>query len=148
MSDTPDFAKQAQDIMENAQKFAEPEQAQKLIKEGIEKTKEAYDKSAAAIGSAAKEYEAVFATAQSGTQKLSEKAVENFKANSDAVFKYASALADCSSPTEAVEVQSKFLKKQFELLNQQTKEFFELSNEVTASVVEKAADAAKKSSSN
>ena len=148
MSDTPDFAKQAQDLMENAQKMAQPEEAHKLIKEGIEKTKEAYDKSAAAIGSAAKEYEAVFATAQSGTQKLSEKAVENFNANSEAFFAYANALAGCGSPADAVEVQSKFVADQFERLNQQTKEYFELSSEVTTKVIEKVADAAKKSSSN
>ena len=147
MSDTADFAKQAEDMMKKAQEIAQPEQAQKLIKDGIDKSKEAYDKATLAIRSASKDYETVVATAQSGTQKLSEKAVANIKTNSDAVFEYASALADCNSPADAMELQTNFFKKQFDLLNQQTKEFFELSNEVTANVVEKAADAAKKASS-
>jgi len=147
MTDAPDFAKQAQDMMENAKKLAQPELAQKLIREGIERTKEAYDKAASSIGSASKEYGKVLTSAQSGTQKLREKALENFTANSDTVFEYASALANCKTPAEAVEVQTKFLKKEFELLNQQTKEFFELSNEVTINVFQSAAEAAKKSSS-
>lgn len=146
MSDNMDFAKQAQDLMENAQKMAQPEEAQKLLKDGIEKTKEAYAKAASAIGTASKQYENVVATAQSGTQKLSEKAVANFNANSEAFFAYANALAGCGSPADAVEVQSKFVADQFERLNQQTKEYFELSSEVTTKVIEKVADAAKKAS--
>ena len=146
MTDTTDFTKQAQDMMATDQKMAQPEQAQEMIKDGIEKTKEAYDKAAEAMGSASKEYENVLSSAQSGTRELSEKAVENFKANSTAVFEFASALASCSSPAEAVEVQSAFVQKQFDQFNKQTKDFFELSNKVTADVVQSAAAAAKKSS--
>ena len=147
MTDTPDFAKQAEDMMATAQKLAQPEQAQKLIKNGIEQTKVAYDKAAETITSASKEYENVLSAAQSGTQELSKKAIENLTANSAAIFEYASALANCASPTEAVEVQTDFVKKQLEFFNQQTKEFFELSSKVTSDVVQSAAEAAKKSSS-
>jgi len=144
MADNYDFSKQAEDMMADAQKMAQPEHVQKLMKDGIEKTREAQDKVTSAIGDASKEFETVYATAQTATQKLSEKAVENFKTNSDAVYEYANALANCGSPTDAFEVQSNFLKQQFELLNRQTKEFFELSNEVTTNVVQSAAEAAKK----
>ncbi len=136
MSESPDFTKQSQDMMEHSQK---------LMKDGIEQTKEAFEKTASSLESASKEYENVYATAQSATRKLSEKAVENFKTNSEAVVEYANALAGCSSPSEAVEVQSKFLTKQFELMSRQTKEFFELSNEATTNVVQSATDAVKKS---
>jgi phasin len=99
---------------------------------GVEQSKEAYDKLKTGAEETQKALESSFETAKAVGSDLSLKTIAVLRANADAAFSHFEALIAVKSPSEFVELQTAFVRKQVETAVEQAKEL----QAVTTKVVE------------
>ncbi len=127
---TEQFRKQTEDLISAAKDFEHPDKVKELAEENIQKSKALYANALEVTQDAKDNYMQALEIVTQGTQKLGEKALNNFNANSKAAFDAMQEMAGCKSANEAREVMSKFLQNQMEAAGHQTKEFVETAQEV------------------
>lgn len=130
------FARQAEEMMQAAQNARVPESMQAFAEESVAKSRDAYRKLAAAAVDGSKALEQVANTAQANATALTEKAIQNFAANTEAAFNAAEAMARSRTFPEAAKVQVEFMQSQFAKASEQTREFYELSARMTRDTFE------------
>lgn len=116
--------------------FAEKAVAQ--AKDGFAKLKEAAEEATDAI-------EDTYETARAGLVELNGKSIDAVKANSDAAYGFAKSLLAVKTFAEAIELQSAFMRQQFEAISAQAKELQEMAGKVAADAAKPAKDAIAKS---
>jgi phasin len=112
--------------------FAEKAVAQ--AKDSFAKLKEAAEEATDAI-------EDTYETARAGLVELNGKSIDAVKANSDAAYGFAKNLLAVKTFAEAIELQSAFMRQQFEAISAQAKELQEVAGKVAADTAKPAKDA-------
>lgn len=139
------FTRQAQDMFNAAKDARIPENVQAIASESVAKTREAYQKMAAATKDGVKVVEDVVLTAHAGARTIGEKVMHNALANTEAAFDAAQAIARARTFPEVARLQADFFQQQFAAATQQSRELFELSSKVARQTFETANAAATKS---
>ncbi|PZV38457.1 phasin [Mesorhizobium kowhaii] len=116
---TPEF-------LENVSSALDPSKAIEYVsaatEKGVEQTKEAYAKVKTGAEETQKALEASFETAKAVGSNLSLKTIAVLRANTEAAFSHFEALVSVKSPSEFVELQTAFVRKQVEQTVEQAKE--------------------------
>lgn len=112
------------------------EHVRRAAEEGVEKTKEIYEKLKVAAEEATASVETSISAISKGVNDINLKALEALKVNSDAQFAFLKALLATKSISEAITLQGEHAKSQFEALNAQAKEFAALIQQVSVDSVE------------
>ncbi len=143
--------RQAEQFMNAAKDARIPEQFQAMAEEGVNKSREAFDKISSAAKDQAKIAEDLMLASQAGARAIGAKIVDNTVSNTVAVFDAAQAIARAKTLPDATRLHAEFIQKQFALAGAQTQELFELSTRVAKqsyetvnSVAAKTFDQAKK----
>jgi phasin len=110
------------------------DQFRAFAEKGIEQSKEAYAKLKNNAEQAQKTFEATYETAKSVSSDLSLKTVAALRANAEANFSYFEALIGAKSVSEAIELQTSFLRKQVEMSVEQAKDFQALATKAVEDV--------------
>jgi len=137
--------RQAEQFINAAKDARIPEQFQAMAEEGVNKSREAFDKISAAAKDQAKVAEDLVLATQAGARALSAKLVDNTVVNTEAVFDAAQAIARAKTLPEATRLQAEFMQKQFAAAGAQTQELFELSTRIAKQTFESASSVATKS---
>ncbi len=139
------FTRQAQEMFNVAKDARIPENFQNMAEDGVEKSREMYNK----INTVAREnvntVEEAMLAAHAGTKAISEKVMTNASANTEAMFDMAQAVAKAKTVPEAARLQADFMQQQATAMSAQTKELFELSSKVAKQTFESFNAAATKS---
>ena len=93
-----------------------------MTDKAVAQTKDVYDKCKAAAEEATEVLEDTFAASSKHATDLNKAMLANAKANINASFDFAEKMFGVKTVAEAVELQSQFARKQFELLSAQTKD--------------------------
>ena len=109
------------------------EKAVTQAKESFAKLKEAAEEATDAI-------EDTYETARAGLVELNGKSIDAVKANSDAAYGFAKSLLAVKTFAEAIELQSAFMRQQFEAISAQAKELQEVAGKVAADTAKPAKD--------
>lgn len=97
------------------------------VVDGVNKTRDAGEKWSMLMKDAGKNCEDLTAKAGANARTLANKLIENTEKNTEAAFKTVVAAAEAGTFAKAAEVQSSFAQAQFQAMNAQTAELFELS---------------------
>lgn len=129
------FTAAAEEFFKNAKGLETPQEIKAMMLEGIERSKEAYEKFSDSASDASKEYEALVSKAQKSTKKITDKVTQNSKKNTDAVIENFKALLSCGDVTEALKLQTEFVQGQLEAVQKQNSEIVELSKKSVEEIV-------------
>ena len=113
-----------------------PEAFREFAEKGAAQTKEMYEKMRVGTEEATHLLENTFKTATTGATEFNRKMIENARANTNAFFDHTMALLGAKSPSEAMEISTAHLRKQFEAVAHQTKELTALAQKVTTETAE------------
>ena len=113
-----------------------PEAFRDMAEKGVEQAKEGYARIRSAAEEATDLAEDTYLTATRGATEFNLKAIEALRANVNANFDYARELLAAKSFSEAVELSATHMRKQFETLTAQTKDFSSLAQKVAAETSE------------
>lgn len=116
--------------------FEVPEQMRAFAEKGVSQARDSYAKFKDAAETHNTTIEAVFTSASKGASEYSTKLMEIMKVNTNASLDFAQELLGVKSPSEAMELWTSQLKKQFEALSANARELAELSQKVAAETVE------------
>ena len=122
--------RQTEQFMNAAKDARIPEQFQAMAEEGVNKSRETFDKISSAAKDQAKVAEDMMLATQAGARAISARIVDNTVSNTTAVFDAAQAIARAKSIPEATRLQAEFMQKQIAVATAQTKELFELSTRI------------------
>ncbi|WP_150524728.1 phasin [Roseibium sediminis] len=135
----PDFEAFAMPKMEVPAAFRE------ATEKSIEQAREAYAKVKNAAEDATDLMEDTFETSRQGVVEFNHKAVDAARTNVDATFSFLKDLMGVKTVAEAVELQTSFARKQFDVLSTQTKEMQELAQKLGTDVSAPVKEAVEKS---
>jgi phasin len=113
-----------------------PEQMRAFAEKGVSQARDSYARFKDAAETQNGTIEAVFTSASRGTSQYSAKLMEFMKTNTTASLDFAHELFGVKSPTEALELWTSHIRKQFETLTGQSRELAELGQRVAAETVE------------
>ncbi len=99
------------------------DQIRAFAEKGVEQSKEAYAKLKTGAEETQKVLESTYETAKAVSSDLSLKTIAALRTNADAGFSHLEALVGARSLSEVVELQTAFVRKQFETTVQQAKDF-------------------------
>jgi phasin len=99
---------------------------------GVRQLRDAYDRYRAVAEDTTDLIEESYSTAARGVTELQLKALDVAKANTNAAFDLMRDLVNATSVSEAVELQTAFVRKQFEAFTEQAKDVAALTSKVTA----------------
>jgi phasin len=116
--------------------FEVPEQMRALAEKGVSQARDSYARFKDVAETHNGTVEAVFTTASKGASEYSAKLMEMMKTNTTVTLDFAQELLAVKSPSEAVELWTSHVRKQFEALGAQAKELTELSQKVATETVE------------
>jgi phasin len=105
-----------------------------VAEKGVEQSKEAYAKFASGTETTQKALQSSFETAKTVGNELSLKTIAALRANAEAGFSHLEALVAVKSPSEFIELQTVFLRKQVEKTVEQAKEFQAVTTKATEDV--------------
>ena len=116
--------------------FEVPEQMRAFAEKGVSQARDSYAKFKDAAETHNGTIEADFTTASKGASEYSAKLMEIMKANTTASLDFAQELLGVKSPTEAIELWTAHLKKQFEAFTANAKDLAALSQKVATETAE------------
>lgn len=99
-----------------------PAAVRDIAEKGVEQTKMAYEKVKLSAGQAVDLIEETTATYSKGASELSGKLLANAQANTNAMFDFAQTVFGAKTLAEVVELQTAFVRKQFDALSAQGKD--------------------------
>jgi len=117
-------------------KMEVPAAFREFAEKSVTQAKDNWEKMKAASEEASDLIEDSYATASKGAADYGLKLIETSRANTNAMFDYAAQLLSVKSVSEAVELSTSHLRKQFEALNGQIKDLSALAQKVTTDTVE------------
>jgi phasin len=112
------------------------EQSRDMTEKGLAQVKAQYEQARKAAETATTALEETFAVAGKGAETFNTKAVEAIKTNMNAAFDLWSALLGVKSLSAAVELQTAHARKQFEVLQAQSKDMAEVVQKVANDVAQ------------
>ena len=113
-----------------------PATFREMAERGVAQAKESYEKMKAAAEEATDVLESTYSTATKGASEFGLKVIETARANTNAAFDFAGELLAAKTFSEIVELSSAHLRKQFEVLTQQSKELGSLAQKVATEASE------------
>jgi phasin len=116
--------------------FEVPEQMRAFAEKGVSQARDNYAKFKDAAEAHNGTMEAVFTNATKGYSAYSSKMIEFMKANTTSSLDFAHELFGAKSPTEAMELWTSHLRKQYETFAAQAKELAELGQKAASETVE------------
>jgi phasin len=120
------------------------EQFRAFAEKGVEQSKEAYAKVKNGMEDAQKIFESTFETAKAATSDLSLKSIASLRAGAEANFAHLEALVGAKSLSEILELQTGFMRKSYEMLVEQAKDFQAASTKAAEDVTKPAKTAFEK----
>lgn len=99
------------------------EQFRAFAEKGVEQSKEAYAKVKNGMEDAQKVFESTFETAKAASSDLSMKSISSMRAGAEANFAHMEALVGAKSLSEVLELQTAFMRKSYEMMVEQAKDF-------------------------
>jgi phasin len=117
-------------------KLEVPAAFREIAEKSVTQAKDNWERIKAATEEATDLIEDSCATASRGAADYNLKLIEAARANTNATFDYAGQLMGVKSLSEAVELSTAHLRKQFDSLNAQTKELTTLAQQVATDTVE------------
>jgi phasin len=130
------MAKSTDNLSASVVPFEVPEQMRALAEKGVSQARDTYARFKDLAESHNSTIEAVFAVTSKGAGEYSAKVREMVKANTTATLDFAQELLAVKSPSEALELWTTAVRKQFEVLAAQAKELTELTQKVATESVE------------
>jgi phasin len=116
--------------------FEVPEQMRALAEKGVSQARDSYARFKDVAETNNGTIEAVFTNASRGASEYSAKLMEIMKANTTSNLDFAQEMLGVKSPSEAVELWTAHVRKQFEAFAAQAKELAELTQKVATDTVE------------
>jgi phasin len=113
-----------------------PAAFREFAEKGVNHAKDNWEKMKAATEEATDLIEDSYATASKGCADYGLKVIEAARANTNAHFDFASELLTVKSLSEAVELSTAHLRKQYDALSEQTKELSTLAQKIAAETAE------------
>ncbi len=120
------------------------DQFRAFAEKGVEQSKEAYAKLKSGAEEAQKVIEATYESAKTAGNELSLKSIAALRSSTEAGFSHLEALAGVKSVSEVIELQTSFLRKSFEMLVEQAKDFQSVSSKAVEEVAKPAKTAFEK----
>jgi phasin len=117
-------------------KMEVPAAFREMAEKSVTQAKDNWERIKAATEEATDLIEDSYATASRGAADYNLKLIEAARANTNATFDYAGRLMSVKSLSEAVELSTSHLRKQFDILSAQTKELTALAQRVATETVE------------
>src|SRR6476620_10833249 len=117
-------------------KMEVPAAFREFAEKSVTQAKDNWEKMKAASEEASDLIEDSYATASKGAADYGLKVIEVSRANANSMFDYATQLMTVKSLSEAVELSTAHMRKQFETLSAQSKELTTLAQKVTTETVE------------
>jgi phasin len=117
-------------------KMEVPAAFREFAEKGLSQAKDNYEKMKSAAEEATDMFEDTYNTACKGCTDYGLKMIETARANSDAAFDLMTGLMGVKSYSEAVELTSGYMRKQFETLTVQAKELSEHAQKVATETAE------------
>lgn len=117
-------------------KMEVPAAFRELAEKSVTQAKDNWEKMKAATEEASDLIEDSYATASKGATDYGLKLIDTSRANINSMFDYATQLMTVKSLSEAVELSTSHMRKQFETLSAQSKELTALAQKVTTETVE------------
>jgi phasin len=117
-------------------KMEVPAAFREFAEKGVTQAKDNWEKMKAATEEATDLIETSYSTASKGAADYGLKMIEVARANMNAAFDYASELFTVKSPSEAVELSTGHMRKQFDAMTEQSKELAALAQKVAADTAE------------
>ena len=117
-------------------KMEVPAAFREFAEKGLSQAKDNYEKMKSAAEEATDMFENTYNTACKGCTDYGLKMIETARANSDAAFDLMTGLMGVKSYSEAVELTSGYMRKQFETLTVQAKELSEHAQKVATETAE------------
>jgi phasin len=117
-------------------KFEVPAAFREIAEKGVTQAKDNWDKMKAATEETTGLIETSYASANKGAVDYGLKVLEAARANTNAAFDLAGELMAAKSVSEAIELSTAHARKQFEAMNEQTKELAALAQKVAADTSE------------
>jgi hypothetical protein len=139
------FTRQAQEMFNMGKSAQIPENMQQFAVEGVEKTREVYERMNDAVKDSAKVFEEMLLASHAGYKAIGEKMLHNTTVNAESAFDAAQAIARAKTLPEAARLQADYMQQQMAVASAQTKELMELSQKVTQQTFESLNQAATKS---
>lgn len=115
-----------------------------VAEKSVAQAKANYEKIKTAAEEATDVIEDTYETARSGMLEYNLKALDAVKANADATFSFAKDFAGVKTFAEAVELQTAFVRKQFEAMTAQAKDLQSVATKVATETAQPAKDAFSK----
>jgi phasin len=116
--------------------FEVPEQMRAFAEKGVSQARDSYAKFKDAAETHNGTMEAVFTNASKGASAYQAKLVEFLKTNTTSSLDFAQELFGVKSPSEAMELWTSHLRKQYETLAAQAKELAEIGQKAATETVE------------
>jgi phasin len=116
--------------------FEVPEQVRAFAEKGVSQARDNYAKFKDAAETHNGTVEAVFTNASKGASEYTAKLMEFTKANTTCALDFAQQLLSVKSPSEALELWTSQIRRNFETVTAQAKELAEIGQKVTAETVE------------
>ena len=117
-------------------KMEVPAAFREFAEKSVTQAKDNWEKMKAASEEASDLIEDSYATASKGAADYGLKLIEASRTNTNSMFDYATQLMSVKSLSEAVELSTSHLRKQFDTLSAQSKELTALAQKVTTETVE------------
>lgn len=117
-------------------KMEVPAAFREIAEKSVTQAKDNWEKMKAATEEATDLMEGSYATASKGAADYGFKMIEAARANTNAMFDYATELMAVKSLSEAVELSTAHARKQFDAVTAQTKEFTALAQKVATDTAE------------
>jgi phasin len=112
-----------------------PAAVRDFAEKGVAQAKDAYTKFKVVADETSDMVEGVYSTAARGASTLGQKALKTAKENTDASFDHLISLFNVRTLSDAIELQTAFVRKQSEAMALQAREFAELAQSVCAEAV-------------
>ena len=116
---------------ETVAKLEVPAAVRDFAEKGVAQAKDAYAKFKLAADETSDLIEGTYSTASKGVTALGQKALETARTNTHASFDHALSLLGVKTLSDAIELNTAFLRKQAETATQQVKEFGELAQKLS-----------------
>jgi phasin len=117
-------------------KMEVPAAFREFAEKSVTEAKDNWEKMKAATEEASDLIEDSYATASKGAATYGLKLIEASRANTNSMFDYATQMMSVKSLSEAVELSTAHLRKQFDTFSAQSKELTALAQKVTSETVE------------
>jgi phasin len=113
-----------------------PAVVREMAEKSVQNAREAYEKMKSTAEETSDLIEDTYATASKGVTEYNTVALESFRTNVNAAFDYFGALLATKSVSEAVELSTSHVRKQFDVLSGQAKELSVIAQKVATDTAE------------